>query len=395
MHNMNIISKFMPSYHVADLDPNENKKIVRLSKSPISIAFREMQESLEKEGLYETRMTFYYGEAIKLLILFGISLYILINNPNSWKHITGSAVIMALFWQQLAFVAHDIGHNGVTHNMAIDNKIGVVIGNFLTGISMGWWKHSHYIHHVVPNDPSKDPDIQLFPFIAASGQFFKDGPLYSTYHKRYLLVDAVAKVLMPIQHYMFYIILLFGRFNLFSNSFIFLNTVPNVPNWHLECFGILTYWIWFSKLMSIMPEWKMIAWYVSVSHVLTFILHIQIMLSHYSMEVGTAYYENEEAFIETQLRATLDIKCPTYMDWFHGGLQFQAIHHLFPRLPRHNLRVIQPRVVALCKKFDIPYSTLPFFDANWVVVDTLKQVACDLVEYLEKGGNTAVKEKSN
>jgi len=147
--------------------------------------------------------------------------------------------------------------------------------------------------------------------------------------------------------------------------------------------------------MCVMPEWKMIAWYVTVSHVLTFILHIQIMLSHYSMEVGTAYYEDEEAFIETQLRATLDIKCPTYMDWFHGGLQFQAIHHLFPRLPRHNLRVIQPRVVALCKKFDIPYSTLPFFDANWVVVDTLKQVACDLVEYLEKGGNTAVKVKSN
>jgi len=50
-----------------------------------------------------------------------------------------------------------------------------------------------------------------------------------------------------------------------------------------------------------------------------------------------------------QLRTTKDIECPQWFDWFHGGLQFQAIHHLFPRIPRHNLRRVQGKVMKLCK----------------------------------------------
>ena len=30
------------------------------------------------------------------------------------------------------------------------------------------------------------------------------------------------------------------------------------------------------------------------------------------------------------------------LDWVHIGLQFQIEHHLFPRLPRHNLRPLDP-----------------------------------------------------
>lgn len=30
----------------------------------------------------------------------------------------------------------------------------------------------------------------------------------------------------------------------------------------------------------------------------------------------------------------MGIDCPEWSDFFHGGLQFQAIHHLFLRVPR-------------------------------------------------------------
>jgi len=39
----------------------------------------------------------------------------------------------------------------------------------------------------------------------------------------------------------------------------------------------------------------------------------------------------------------------------HGGLQFQAIHHLFPRLPRHRLRALVPVVRALANKHGADY----------------------------------------
>lgn len=88
------------------------------------------------------------------------------------------------------------------------------------------------------------------------------------------------------------------------------------------------------------------------------------------------------------------------MDWFHGGLQFQVEHHLFPRLPRHNLRVarkmvnltllsitvsnrvyvlilstLSPQIKELCKKHNLPYYEYGFIEANRLLLITLKKAA--------------------
>ena len=48
----------------------------------------------------------------------------------------------------------------------------------------------------------------------------------------------------------------------------------------------------------------------------------------------------DDGFLVTQLKGSLDVDCPPWMDWFHGGLQFQVEHHLWPKIPRHNLRTV-------------------------------------------------------
>ncbi|CAN1237518.1 Delta(8)-fatty-acid desaturase 1 [Linum grandiflorum] len=63
------------------------------------------------------------------------------------------------------------------------------------------------------------------------------------------------------------------------------------------------------------------------------------------------------------------------MDWFHGGLQFQLEHHLFPRLPRCQLRKVSPVVQDLCKKHNLPYRSYSFFEANVCTIKTLREVA--------------------
>ncbi|CAN1347294.1 Delta(8)-fatty-acid desaturase [Linum perenne] len=63
------------------------------------------------------------------------------------------------------------------------------------------------------------------------------------------------------------------------------------------------------------------------------------------------------------------------MDWFHGGLQFQLEHHLFPRLPRCQLRKVLPVVQDLCKKHNLPYRIYSFFKANVCTIKTLRELA--------------------
>ncbi|CAO3671899.1 unnamed protein product [Umbelopsis ramanniana] len=267
------------------------------------------------------------------------------------------------------FTAHDAGHNGITGNSKIDHLIGIFIADYCGGLSIAWWKSSHNVHHIVTNDPVHDPDIQLMPFFAVTTRIFD---VYSTYYKRIMTFDAVANFLIQHQHKLYYIILAFGRFNLHALSFSHLFTTPNVRRRGLELVGIAFFFTWFSYFLSYVPTIPLRVAYVLISYMLTAPLHVQITLSHYGM--STDDLGPEEPFPSKMLRTTMDVDCPEWLDWFHGGLQYQAVHHLFPRMPRHNLRQVVPLVKQFCKDLDLTYHVYTFTKGNGVVLGALKSV---------------------
>ncbi len=62
-----------------------------------------------------------------------------------------------------------------------------------------------------------------------------------------------------------------------------------------------------------------------------------------------------------QMMATNNVSCPVWMDWFHGGLQYQIEHHLFPDLPRHHLRAASAHVRPMCARLGLRYHSPTFF----------------------------------
>ncbi|KAM1388357.1 hypothetical protein ACFX2I_016496 [Malus domestica] len=81
--------------------------------------------------------------------------------------------------------------------------------------------------------------------------------------------------------------------------------------------------------------------FVVASFSVTGVQHVQFCLNHFSSSVYVGTPTGND-WCETQTNGSLNIVCPSWTDWFHGGLQFQIEHHLFPRLPRRNLRKIAP-----------------------------------------------------
>ena len=71
----------------------------------------------------------------------------------------------------------------------------------------------------------------------------------------------------------------------------------------------------------------------------------------------------------------MNVDCPSWLDWFHGGLQFQVEHHLFPRLTRSKLRQAKPMVQQFCKRTGLPYYSFHFGKGNGLVLNVLRQVA--------------------
>lgn len=336
--------------------------------------YRQLNERIRAEGLYNCNYFAYAIECFRYTLFFCLFLLFL-----RWKWWATSGFWLGCFWHQLVFTAHDAGHMGITHNFHVDTVIGIIIADYCGGLSLGWWKRNHNVHHIVTNSPEHDPDIEHMPFFAISHRFL--GNLRSTYYERIMTYDAFAKAMLRVQHYTYYFILLFGRFNLYRLSFEYLlgGQAPRKGPawWHrwFEMAGQVFFWTWFGYgvvYKSIDTAWARFV-FIMISHMVTMPLHVQITLSHFAM--STAELGPAESFPQRMLRTTMDVDCPQWLDFFHGGLQFQAIHHLYPRIPRHNLRATQRLVQDFCEDVGIPYALYGFVGGNKKVIGRLADVS--------------------
>jgi fatty acid desaturase len=66
------------------------------------------------------------------------------------------------------------------------------------------------------------------------------------------------------------------------------------------------------------------------------------------------------------------------VDFLLGGLNYQIEHHLFPNMPRANLRHAQPLVRAFCQEHDLPYSEATMFGSYAEALRHLHSVGAPL-----------------
>ncbi|PWY98915.1 hypothetical protein BCV70DRAFT_227754 [Testicularia cyperi] len=402
----------------ASIDPHRERQI--------SEAYRCMHDKVKQAGLYDLRPSGYAREMARYVALGAIAFAFWTKGQSqlgrqqvdelslapllpfslhlSTAYFLLSSLFLGLFWHQLTFSAHDSGHSGISHSWALDRIIGTTIADFIGGLSIGWWCDNHDVHHLVTNHPEHDPDIQHMPFFAISPQFVLAGQasiidvgsdsvedvlgsskssrsnrplgLWSSYYRRILAFDAPSRFLLKHQHRLYYIIMSLGRFNLYANSYGFLALKARKDRWWaLEVTGLLTFWLWYGYgLLGSLPSWPVRIAYLLVSHIVTSPLHVQIVLSHFaqsSEDLGLS-----ESFASRQIRTTMDVDCPPWLDFVHGGLHMQVTHHLFPRVPRHNLREVRDRfVIPFCKEWGLEYHEYGFAEGNGRVLSTLKRVA--------------------
>jgi fatty acid desaturase len=61
-------------------------------------------------------------------------------------------------------------------------------------------------------------------------------------------------------------------------------------------------------------------------------------------------------FLRKQVLTSRNVRGGPFVDFALGGLNYQIEHHLFPNMPRANLRRAQPIVAAYCAERGIPYA---------------------------------------
>lgn len=338
--------------------------------SEVSKDYRRLVSEFTNLGLYEDKGHCALFTILSMVALFPVAVYLITTN-SCWAHLAAGGM-MGLIWIQSGWIGHDSGHYNVMFSPYFNRLAQILSGNCLTGISIAWWKRNHNAHHIACNSLEFDPDLQHMPFFAVSSKLFNS--LNSYFYERTMVFDLFSRFMVSYQHLTFYPVMCIARLNLFAQSIILLLSKKKVTSRWQEILGVIVFWSWYPFLISFLPNWEERLMFVIASFVVTGIQHVQFCLNHFSSPVYVGNPKGNDWF-EEQTNGTLNISCPPWMDWFHGGLQFQVEHHLFPRLPRCHLRRIAPLVKGLCKKHKLQYSCVSFMEANMATLRTLRIAA--------------------
>ena len=96
--------------------------------------------------------------------------------------------------------------------------------------------------------------------------------------------DAFARIIISIQHKLFYLVMMFGRFNV--DRFSYLSIYKHAFDtrrargdgwaWGLEVVGVMFFWVWFSQVLIGCGSWQKALGYVLISHAATSLLHVSV-----------------------------------------------------------------------------------------------------------------------
>ena len=83
-------------------------------------------------------------------------------------------------------------------------------------------------------------------------------------------------------------------------------------------------------------------------------------------------------FLRAQVLTTRNVRGGVFTDFLLGGLNYQVEHHLFPNMPRANLRKAQPLVKAHCAALDVQFTETSLVGSYAMALRHLHQVGAPL-----------------
>jgi fatty acid desaturase len=248
------------------------------------------------------------------------------------------AIPLGILTTRAAFFGHDAGHQQIAGSRKLHDWIGLLHGNLLLGMSYGWWNDKHNRHHANPNHTDKDPDVGegvlVWTLEQAEGRTGLHG----------WLTRNQARIFFPL--------LTLEGFNLKVSSIRFL--LGRGRESRLELGLIAAHLgLYFSALFLIMSPGQAVLF--ALIHHMIFGLHLGSVFApnHKGMEMPDG--DTQWGHLEKQVLTSRNVDGGLVVDWMMGGLNYQIEHHLFPSMPRANLRFAQPIVQAYCERIGMPY----------------------------------------
>ena len=320
--------------------------------------FRDLTAMVQEAGLMRRRYGFYWTYlALTVLAFVGVWVGVVLLGA-SWLTLLLAAAL-GLVLAQMGFLGHEASHRQIFRSARWNDWTGRVVSGLLVGLSYGWWMSKHTRHHANPNKVGKDPDV-------ASGAVAFTAEAAS--QRR-----GIGAWLVRRQGFFFLPLLLLEGLSLHASSIRqVLGRGPVKHRWVEIAFLSVRLFGYLAAVFLLLPP-GMAAAFVGVQvAVFGLLLGGAFAPNHVGMPIVPRDVEVD--FLRRQVLMSCNISGGPVVRFFMGGLDTQVEHHLFPGMPRPNLRRAQNIVREYCAEHRITYTETTLLQSYRTILRYLNEV---------------------
>ncbi len=325
--------------------------------------FAPLSRQVKAAGLLERRRVNYALRFVATVGAFAAVWCAFVLVGDSWYQ-TIVAAVMGLAFTQVAFLGHDAGHRQIARTKRANDLLGLVVGDLLIGLCYGWWVDEHNQHHSHPNHEGQDPDI------GDSVITFTDA---QTRGRR----GRVETFIAAHQAALFFPLLTLEGLNLHVQAITWLKNNRGRKRWLAEVIMQAVHFVLlFGALLVVLSPVKALVFLVIQQAVWGVYMGCSFAPNHKGMPIIAAGQKLD--FLRAQVLTTRNVRGGIVTDFLLGGLNYQVEHHLFPNMPRANLRKAQPMIKAHCAALAVPFTETSLVDSYVIALRHLHNVGAPL-----------------
>ena len=310
-----------------------------------SQALKELRRRLAARGLFEPSL-FWTRKLLVSVPMFFLSYLGLLALPFGivWLIL---ALVSSVALLTMGYVGHDAGHGALSKRRWVNDVWGQFGMTFLCGMSFGFWRTRHNLHHVHCQEVDGDPDMHF-------------GVLFSVYPESASWHTTLGRFFLRIQKWAFWPLASFYWVTLRYDAVRDLFQRPNETK--VDRVVLPLHWLVLLVLPGLLFGWPAaVLAYLTVSCVSSLMTASVFIPNHIGMRrLGSAH---GVGYLEQQVTTSRNISNPRLLDFYYGGLNSQIEHHLFPRVPHNRYRRMRALVREFCGERGIAYQEVTLYRA--------------------------------
>ncbi|MFN0253656.1 MAG: fatty acid desaturase family protein [Kofleriaceae bacterium] len=318
-----------------------------------------LRAELRAAGVFEPVELRSWGKLFFLLsvvaaCLVGIAL-------GGWYAALFLVPVTSVFATAAAMLGHEGSHRSFSKSPFRNAIVTYLAFPMFSGLSARYWREKHdRLHHGHPNVEGVDPDVRPWPFVSSKGDHER-----ATRRLRWFQRNFQAWAFWPMSTLL--------AIGMRRSSLIHLVEYPKKQGfkkeWWIEVFALTVHYVaWLLVPSLIFGPLAAFLVYFAIWAGVGVCLALVFSPAHIGLPIMA---EQNNDWLH-QLETTRNLEMPKIVSYFFIGLDYQAEHHLFPKIPHKHLPKAAEITADWCKRNGVVHLSVPYL---YALVDAAKFMA--------------------